>query len=498
MQTAAKLPGTVEKPEYGFLVPYWIHRTVILLAGMMVFFSPVNPGRILKQVNENASLFTTAFSYDNIATQLKSAISRNAITEGDIRSVMTGCLVILAGILLCAVGGCMSAGNNRMKKAGIYFPMGGSVVMFGGLFLIWRRYQAVYAFVTENNKVSRATPITADGSMPQSLTAFAAAAGLILLTSILIFFLLTKKEKEEKMEMEERYRLFLMFLPVLLLTFVFAYLPIYGWRFAFFDYKIGDELSRANFVGFRWFQTLVSNEATRSDIVRVLRNTLAMSGLGILTSWLPIAFAVLLAEIPSSRFQRFVQTFTTIPNFISWVLVYAIAYAIFSTDGFINSFLTNVMGRTASTDYLASADHIWLKMLLWGTWKGIGWSAIIYIAGISGIDQQLYEAASVDGANRFQRMWHITVPGLLPTYMVMLLMSIAGILSNGMEQYLVFSNALNKDVIEVLDLYVYNIGIGSGQIPLSTVVGITKSLVGVILLFGANGISKLLRGESII
>jgi putative aldouronate transport system permease protein len=178
--------------------------------------------------------------------------------------------------------------------------------------------------------------------------------------------------------------------------------------------------------------------------------------------------------------------------------VYAIAYAIFSTDGFINSFLTNVLGRTTSTDYLANADHIWLKMLLWGTWKGIGWSAIIYIAGISGIDQQLYEAASVDGANRFQRMWHITVPGLLPTYMVMLLMSIAGILSNGMEQYLVFSNALNKDVIEVLDLYVYNIGIGSGQIPLSTVVGITKSLVGVILLFGANSISKLLRGESII
>ena len=276
MQTAVKSFKTAEKREYGFLVPYWIHRIVILLAGMMVFFSPVNPGRILKQVNENASLFTTAFSYDNIATQLKSAISRNAITEGDIRSVMTGCLIILIGILLCAVGGCMSAGNNRMKKTGIYFPMGGSVVMLGGLFMIWRRYQAVYTFVTENNKVSRATPITADGSMPQSMTVFAVVAGLILVTSFLLFFLLTKKEKEEKMEMEERYKLFLMFLPVLLLTFVFAYLPIYGWRFAFFDYKIGDELSRANFVGFRWFQTLVSNEATRSDIVRVLRNTLAM------------------------------------------------------------------------------------------------------------------------------------------------------------------------------------------------------------------------------
>ena len=500
MQTAVTAHQNTahSKRSYGFLIPYWIHRAVILLAGMMVFFSPVNPGRILKQVNENASLFTTAFSYDNIATQLKSAISRSAITEGDIRNVMTGCLIVLVSVLLCAVGGCMSAGNIRMKKRGIIFPIVGSLGMFGGLSVIWNRYRAVYVFVTENNKVSRATPITADGSMPQSILVFGIVAALILLTSLVILALLIKKEQEEKMEMEEKYKLFLMFLPVLLLTFVFAYLPIYGWRFAFFDYKIGDELSASNFVGFHWFSTLVSNEATRADIVRVLKNTLAMSGLGILTSWLPIAFAVLLAEIPSSKFQRFVQTFTTIPNFISWVLVYAIAYAIFSTDGFINSFLTNVVGRATSTDYLANADHIWLKMLLWGTWKGIGWSAIIYIAGIAGIDQQLYEAASVDGANRFQRMWHITVPGLLPTYMVMLLMSIAGILSNGMEQYLVFSNALNKDVIEVLDLYVYNIGIGSGQIPLSTVVGITKSLVGVILLFGANGISKLLRGESII
>ena len=142
-----------------------------------------------------------------------------------------------------------------------------------------------------------------------------------------------------------------------------------------------------------------SGWATRNDLVRVLRNTLIMSGLGIATSWLPIAFAVLLAELRSTKFQRVVQTLTTIPNFISWVLVYAIAFAIFSTDGFINSFLRNVMGQTATTDYLASADFIWLKMLLWGTWKGLGWSAIVYIAGIAGIDQQLYEAAKVDGAS---------------------------------------------------------------------------------------------------
>ncbi len=497
MQAALKSRGRV-RTDYGFLIPFWLHRAVILLTGMMVFFSPLNPGRILKQINENVSLFTTAISYDNITTQLKTAIARKAITEGDIRLLMTGSLVVLIGVLLCAVGGCMSAGNHRMKKRGVFFPLAGSLVMFGGLFIIRQDYRSIYTFVTENNKTSRATPITADGSMPQGMTVFAVAAGLILLTSVIILFLLRSKETEPKMEMQEKYKLFLMLLPVLLLSFVFAYLPIYGWRFAFFDYRIGDTLSAENYVGFHWFETLISNPATRADIVRVLRNTLAMSGLGILTSWLPIAFAVLLAEIPSSKFQRFVQTFTTIPNFISWVLVYAIAYAIFSTNGFINSFLTNVLHQTASTDYLANADHIWLKMLLWGTWKGIGWSAIIYIAGISGIDQQLYEAAAVDGANRFHRIWHITIPGLLPTYMVMLLMSIGGILSNGMEQYLVFSNPLNRQTIEVLDLYVYNIGIGSGQIPLSTVVGITKSLVGVILLFGANGISKVLRGESII
>ena len=145
-----------------------------------------------------------------------------------------------------------------------------------------------------------------------------------------------------------------------------------------------------------------------------------------------------------------------------------------------------------------NGDHMWIKMWAWGTWKGIGWSAIIYIAAISGIDQQLYEAATVDGAGRFQRMWHITVPGLLPTFFVLLLMSVANILSNGMEQYLVFENATNTSSIMVLDLYVYKLGIGKGSIPLTTAVGMLKSVISVILLFGANGISKLLRGESII
>ncbi|MGN1187294.1 MAG: ABC transporter permease subunit, partial [Lachnospiraceae bacterium] len=319
-----------------------------------------------------------------------------------------------------------------------------------------------------------------------------------LIVAVINLIIVPKAAKTDKMEMKTTYRLFIMFLPFAMMAFIFCYLPLFGWRYAFFDYSAGGTLSMDNFVGFKWFKYLFNNAATRRDIVRVLRNTLVMSGLGIATSWVPMAFAIFISEIKCTWFRKFVQTFTTIPNFISWVLVYAIAYAIFSTDGFLNGLLTMITGTQHATNYLMGDNGTWFKMLAWGMWKGTGWSAIIYIAAISGIDVQLYEAATVDGAGRFQKMWYITLPGLLPTYCVLLLMSVAGILSNGMDQYLVFETAQNSSTIEVLDLYTYKLGISGGLIPLSTVVGMVKTIVSVILLFVANGISKLIRGESIV
>ncbi len=461
-----------------------VNRVLVILSCLLVFFPQVNPGRVSSAINHNLSLFTTALSYDTVTSGMKLALRRAEITPGVIYLLMAGAIVVLLGLVLCAAGACMSLGNNRMKRVACLLPMGGATVMLGGLGVIYASYRRFVA----------AGSSRVPAMLPDGMAVFAVMAALMLVTSLLSRLSLPR-EVEEKMEMEERYRLFLMFLPVLALTFIFCYLPMYGWRFAFFDYQ--PDGSMGEFMGLYWFRLLFGN-ANMNDLVRVLRNTLAMSGLGIATSWFPVAFAILLAEIRSSKFQRFVQTFTTIPNFISWVLVYSIALSIFSTDGFVNSFLRNVMGAAgANTDYLASADHTWIKMLLWGTWKGLGWSAIVYVAGISGIDQQLYEAARVDGANRFHCIWHITVPGLMPTYCVMLLMSVAGILSNGMEQYLVFSNAINSDVIQVLDLYVYQM-FQSGSTELSIVVGMAKSVVGVVLLFAANGISKLVRGESII
>lgn len=471
---------------------YIVQRIVILLAIVAMFFPAFNPARICDLISENLSLFTSAISYSSLTDGCARAFRMGWIEENVFVVLFISSLVILIGIIFSVVGGCMSLGNLKMQKTGLLFSMISGIVEIAGSVICYVAY-------TMAQGAGRADKVNASFSF--GIVVYIIFGVITFLISVLLFVKLPKPEEGMQYEMESKYKLFLMFLPFAALAFAFCYLPLWGWRYAFFDYKSGGTLSMDNFVGFKWFTYLFQNAATRNDIVRVLRNTLAMSGLNVCTSWFPMMFAVFLCEVKNMRFRRFVQTFTTIPNFISWILVYAIALAIFSTDGFINTFAKEIgmLGDDATgTNYLMSDSFIWVKMWLWGTWKGVGWSAIIYIAGISGIDQQLYEAAMIDGAGRFQRMWHITLPGLMPTFFVLLLMSIANILTNGLDQYLVFENAKNSNTIEVLDLYVYKLGIGGSSIPLSTVVGMFKSVISVVLLFAANGVSKTLRGESII
>lgn len=293
-------------------------------------------------------------------------------------------------------------------------------------------------------------------------------------------------------------RLFLMILPFLVLVVIFSYFPLYGWIYAFFDYRPPLQLSQSPYVGFKWFTTLFSNVTQLSQLSQVMVNTFAMSSIGILTSFLPMLFAVLLNEIKVNRFKKSVQTLTTIPNFISWVLVYSIAFALFSDSGFINTLLQQLHLTDKAVPFLTSDRHVYLTMWLWSTWKGLGWNAIMYLAAIAGIDQELYEAARVDGAGRFRLMRHVTIPQLMPTYIVLLMLSIANFINNGMEQYFMFQNSFNKQYIQVLDLYVYNIGITGGSIPLATAVGMMKSVVSVSLLMLVNFISKKTRGQTII
>jgi len=306
----------------------------------------------------------------------------------------------------------------------------------------------------------------------------------------------TRKAKSRTKRIQE-FKLFLMVLPFIGFVFVFSYLPLYGWIYAFYDLRPALGLAGSEFVGLRWFRMLYENPAFRGQLWIVLQNTFAMSGLNILFSWLPILFALLLQEVRANSVKRGIQTLTTLPHYISWILVYSMAFAIFAGDGMLNNFLMN-LGFTDAPIRFLETQRVWSSMTLWTIWKGLGWGAIIYLAAIAGIDQDLYEAARVDGANRFRLIWHITLPGIIPTYMVLLLLAVANFLNTGFDQYFVFSNAFNLQRIQVLDLYVFNLGIHGGSFSFATTISMLRSIISIILLFSVNAFSKLVRGESII
>lgn len=466
---------------------FYIYRFTIIFLVISLFIPGLNPAKISSLINSNMSLFTSGISYSSMTKNILRAVNRGWVLEETFKTLYIGSMVSCIGVIGAVIGGCMSLGSLKLRRLGNVFTIVGNIINlmgFGGIAVAYLQLSKT----TNPEKIEPAIPF-----------GYFVIAGLVLLVlvlSVTLLILQPRPSVKDVYELPQKYKLFLLMVPFVALIFVFSYLPLWGWRYAFFDYKAGGSLTLDKFQGFKWFRFLFENEATRNDILRVLRNTLAMSGLGLATSWCSMAFAIFLCEIKNLRIRRLIQTFTTVPNFISWVLVYSFATLLFSSEGIISNIIVS-RGGTA-VNFLMSGEYIWLKMLAWGMWKGIGWSAIIYIAGISGIDQQLYEAATVDGAGRFRKMWNITVPGLLPTFFVLLLLQISGILSNGMEQYLVFENPYNTREIMVLDLYVYKLGINSGKIPLTTVVGMVKSLVSVTLLFGANKLSKLVRGESIV
>ncbi len=293
------------------------------------------------------------------------------------------------------------------------------------------------------------------------------------------------------------YKVFLFALPVIILVIVFSYLPLWGWSFAFFQYKPGRSLLDSTFVGWNNFTALFGNVVMRRNLFRVLTNTFGIHMLGYVFSPLPMLFATFLSEMRGKKHKKLIQSVTTLPNFIGWVIIYSLVNSLFATNGLASVVMKNLGWVPASFNLMTSPDNIWLRMVLLQQWKSLGWSSIVYFAAIAGIGPELYEAATVDGASRMQRIRYITLPMLMPTYFVLLIMSIGNFLNTGVDQYLTFGNALNKDTIEVLDLYVYNLGIGGGQISFSVAVGIMKSIVALILFSMANIASKKVRGTSV-
>lgn len=298
--------------------------------------------------------------------------------------------------------------------------------------------------------------------------------------------LLVPKKKKKS------WQLFFLLLPLLVLVVMFCYVPLAGWVLSLFEYKPGYSLSHCEFVGLKFFKMILTKSATK----RVLKNTLIFSSLDFLMLPLPMLLAILLNEIESNRFRKLAQVVTTLPHFISWVIVYSLAFALFSSEGLLNQLLSAIGSPTQNVLMNRKAVY-WFQTLV-SIWKGLGWSSIIYIAAIAGIDQELYEAATVDGAGRFRCALHVTLPGLMSTFIVLMLLKVSNFINSGIDQYYVFQNNIISNNIEVLDLYVYTVGLKKQDYSYAIAAGIMKSFISIALLFIANTTAKKVRGESIL
>ncbi|GMK39423.1 sugar ABC transporter permease [Paenibacillus sp. CCS19] len=289
--------------------------------------------------------------------------------------------------------------------------------------------------------------------------------------------------------------LYFMAIPFVIWVFVFSYLPLWGWTMAFQKFRVGQSFFDQKWVGFDNFRMLFQDD----QFLNALRNTLAMSFMGLIAGFtVPIIFALLLHEVRLAFLKRFVQTVSYLPHFVSWVVVAGIVTKMLATDnGAINQLLMSLNIIHEPVPFMAKENLFWYVVTSADVWKETGWNAIIYLAAISGIGPELYEAARVDGASRLRQMWHITMPGIRPTIIILLIMSIGHLISIGFEKQFLLGNNLVKEKSEVLDLYALTYGLGMGRYSFGTAINIFNSVVSLILLFTANGIFKKVTKESI-
>jgi putative aldouronate transport system permease protein len=284
-----------------------------------------------------------------------------------------------------------------------------------------------------------------------------------------------------------RYRwLYLLLIPGLAYFAVFRYAPMYGVTIAFQDYVPFLGFSGSHWVGFKQFQELFASP----DFPRVLGNTLILALLNAVFVFpAPIVVALLLNELRLTVVKRAIQTAIYIPHFLSWSIVAALTYLLFALDVGPVTHLLNTLWH-GHFDFLASPRWFRPLIVLQTLWKSTGWATIIYLAALAGVDPQLFEAARVDGANRWRQTWHVTLPGIRSTIVVMAVLTSGHLLDTGFEQIYLMTNSLNRSVAEVFDTYVYYLGITQGAYSYSTAVGLFKAVVGVLLIFGSNAIAR--------
>ncbi|WP_309122646.1 sugar ABC transporter permease [Paenibacillus sp.] len=287
--------------------------------------------------------------------------------------------------------------------------------------------------------------------------------------------------------------LVLMSVPFLIWLFIFKYVPIWGWSIAFQDFKPAKDFLDQTWVGLEHFRFLFQEEA----FYRVLRNTLAMSAINLVLGFATaITLAILLNELRQIVFKRVVQTISYLPYFISWVVAASIISTALSADGgIVNELLLRLGVMKEPVLWLGVGEYFWGLLGASEVWKNVGWNTIVYLAAMTMIDPAQYEAAEIDGAGRFQRIWNITLPGLKPVIVILLIMNVGNILETGFEPQYLLGNGMNVDYSENLDIFVLRYGISMGNFSLAIAAGMFKTVVSFILLFSANTIAKRL-GEA--
>ena len=288
--------------------------------------------------------------------------------------------------------------------------------------------------------------------------------------------------------------LWLLCIPIIIWVAVFAYYPMYGILMAFVDYIPGKEIFQCDFMGLKYFQQFLTNPS----IAMLLRNTLAMSSLSLTVGFVaPIAFALMLNELGGRKTKKLIQTVSYLPHFISWVVAGSMVYLVLSSDGILNNLLIQFGATDTAIPFLTKGEYYWTTYTIVNIWKSMGWSSIIYLSAMSGVDEELYQAGAIDGLGRFGMVKHITLPSIAPTIMLLWILGIGNILNAGFDYHLIIGNDATRTYWDVIDTYAYRYGVQQGFYSMGTAVSLMKSLIGFLLVWATNTISKKLTDTSI-
>ena len=299
----------------------------------------------------------------------------------------------------------------------------------------------------------------------------------------------SKKNKITWKKIVKQKELILLTIPFIIYVIIFNYAPLVGWIMAFQDYKPKYGIFHSKFIGLENFKYLFVDN---TEFLLTIRNTLAMGVINLFLSFVfAILFALLLNEVRSMKFKKLVQTVSYMPHFLSMIIIVGILKDVTSIDhGVINEVLLSLHVIAEPIDVFQMPNLFWWIVGFTGVWKETGWNSIIYLAAITSINPDLYEAASIDGAGRLRKMWNITLPSIKPTIFILLLINIGNVLNAGFEIQYLLTNPIIKNVAQTIDIYVLKYGISLGNFSRGTAAGIFKSLVSIILIFIGNSVAK--------